>query len=333
MTTSGTVGSTVIDTVKVIDHAVRRCGLSPATLTPEQVETAQDCLHLLISSLSNRGINLWCIDEELLALSANKAKYFLTPGTLDILNVNYVTSSALAHTGTFDIDRYTAQFSSPVAVKLIGLYFNATRDHDFIAEVSNDGVTWAKSKNFGTVKGLAGQWFWAEIDPAYAVPFFRLVDTREDENETFTSLGIDTVRLSNGFQEIPMSQMSRDTYNSLPSKRTPGRPDQYYFNKQIDPELTLWPEPSDTTAFVRVRRQRQVQDVGTLQQTLEIPSRWYEPVIWKLASVLAFELENVEEKRRLECAAFAATSISEAENTETDGSPFYMRPNISSYTR
>jgi hypothetical protein len=257
----------------------------------------------------------------------------LQPGTIDVLSVNYRTGNGMTHTETEVVDSYTAEFDASTAVKTIGIFYNSSRAHDWIAEVSLDGTTWATAADLGTVQGFAGNWTWHDIDPAYSTPYFRLRDTRPDPQGNFTSLQIDQVRLINAIYEVPLSAMSRDTYNTLPSKRSAGHPVQYYFSKQISPELVLWPEPSDTFAHLMIRRHREVQDVGTMQDTLELPNRWMQAIIWQLSTLLAFELPGVDEKRRLEIAAFAANSLSEAEDGETDGSPFYLQPKISGYTK
>lgn len=333
MATSGTVGSTVIDTAKIVDHAVRRCGKDVSVLSPEDLDTAMESLYTFLSGLTNRGINLWAIDKELVGLNENRATYILNPGTIDVLSVNYCTSTALSHTGTVYEDSYQAQFTAAVPVKLVGIYYNATRLHDWIVEVSNDGTTWSEIANFGTVEGQAGRWSWHDIDPAYSTSYFRVRDTRPDPNNQYLNLGVDTVRVSSGFNEIELTPMSRDTYNALPAKRTPGRPTQYYFNKQIVPEIVLDPEPSDTLAHLVVRRHRMIQDITSLQDEVEVPSRWFEAIIWGLAKLLAYELKGVDKELRLECAAHAAAAMDEAEDGETDGSPFYLQPNISGYTR
>lgn len=333
MATSGTIGSTVIDNVKVIDHAVRRCGLVPATLTPEQLEASLNNLFFILAALSNRGVNLWCIEKEIVALSENKATYFLAPGTIDVMSVNYRSAVGMTHTVTNAKDSYKATFASAVPIKTIGIYYNVTREHDWIVEVSNDGTTWSTMANLGTVLGFAGNWSWHDIDPSYSTLYLRLRDTRPDPQNNFPSLNVDIVRLINTTSEVPLAPMSRDTYNSLSDKRSPGRPVQYYFNKHVIPELVLWPEPNDVTSHLVVRKQRQVQDVGAMQDALDIPNRWFEHIIWRLAANLAYELPNVEEKRRLECAAFASTTLTEAENGETDGSPFFLQPKISGYTK
>jgi len=100
MATSGTVGNTVINTAKLLEKAIRRCGLSPQALTPETVETAREDLFMLLLSLSNRGLNLWCIDKKLLALNVGQGTYTLPVGTQSILNAMISTHTRVTGTDT-----------------------------------------------------------------------------------------------------------------------------------------------------------------------------------------------------------------------------------------
>src|SRR5512143_3599593 len=89
MATSGTVGSTVIDVTTVIEHAVRRCGVPVASLPAESLVSTQENLYLLLTNLANRGINLWCVQKQVLALIPNQKVYNMPVGTVDLLRANY----------------------------------------------------------------------------------------------------------------------------------------------------------------------------------------------------------------------------------------------------
>lgn len=87
MATSGTIATTVIKTSRLIEKALRRCGINPASATVETLDTAREDLFMLMMSLSNRGLNLWCVDQQTVQLVAGQATYPLPAGTLDVLNV------------------------------------------------------------------------------------------------------------------------------------------------------------------------------------------------------------------------------------------------------
>ena len=68
MSTSGTIGNTVISVQKFIDHGARRAGKLAEELTSEQVLSARESLFYLLSNLANRGIQYWCIDKVIVGL-------------------------------------------------------------------------------------------------------------------------------------------------------------------------------------------------------------------------------------------------------------------------
>jgi hypothetical protein len=73
--------------------------------------------------------------------------------------------------------------------------------------------------------------------------------------------------------------------------------------------------------------------MGTLIQTIEIPSRWIEGVIWQIAVRIGFETPGVDPKKLEQVMAMADKYLLEAEGDESDGAPIYLQPNISVYTR
>ena len=47
--------------------------------------------------------------------------------------------------------------------------------------------------------------------------------------------------------DFELSRMSRSEYLNTPNKTTQGRPSQFYYNRQVSPEVTLWPTPENST--------------------------------------------------------------------------------------
>jgi hypothetical protein len=81
---SGTVSQTTFNTRKVIDHAFRRCRLPPQGVSSEMIATANEALYLILSNLANRGIQLWCIQKDILPLYEAVSEIPLPVGTVDI---------------------------------------------------------------------------------------------------------------------------------------------------------------------------------------------------------------------------------------------------------
>ena len=144
------------------------------------------------------------------------------------------------------------------------------------------------------------------------------------------------VLLANTPNEIPMARLNRDDYVNLPNKAFEGRPLQFWVDRLLNnPVLYLWPVPSAqfVTAQVVVWVKRYIMDVGTMTQEIEVPQRWYDAIVYLLASRLAEETPTVDPQMIAILDQKAQRSLLEAENEERDDSPIYLTPNIAVYTR
>jgi len=308
MTTSGTIGVTRIDTAKLLEKVTRRCGLSPQILTPEIVETALESLFMLLMSLSNRGLNLWCIDKQLVPLVSGQATYVLPAGTQDVLNLLYSAPSPV----------------SEGRVVRFGVKFSTNPATPFTLQTSPDNAVWTTVATYNVPTESAGTYNWYDLDPSITANYFRI-----------NSDGVvSDLLLSNNNKEIVVTPFNRDDYTNQPNKTfQSGFITNYYFEKLVNPQITVWPVPNDDTRCLVLYRYRQIQDVGSLTQEIELPSRWYEAISWHWAARLAFELPNVDDARRASVIQMAQTMVIEVEAGETDGSPTYFAPRLGVYTR
>jgi hypothetical protein len=326
MSTSGTVATTVIDTALVIDHAVRRVGLAPSTLSPEDLDTSRNNLYLTLSSITNRGVNLWCIDRQLISLYANQKSYTLPIGTVDVLNASWRTPAPLSYITTIAASNWILTFPLDTPVITCGLQFSIAGPTNIILECSEDLITWNTIKSIGSLLVTLGQWLWVDIDPALSRLNFRIREL------TSGILSLTQVIVSSTNYEVPIDRYSRDQYESLTNKDSISRPLSYLYDKQLTPVMTVWPLPSNSLSLLSIKRQRQVQDVGSLSQKIEVPERWFEAIIWMLAKNLSFELKGVDPSRIQLCQAMSQQYLSEAEDGETDSAPIFIAPNIRGYT-
>lgn len=322
---SGTVAFTVIDTVKVIEHAVRRAGSSASTLTPEQLDAAYDNLYLILTSMVNRGVNLWCLEEVLLPLYINQAKYALPVGTVSVVEARYRTvQPATATWGTQPTVKATT-LSEALTARTFGMLMRVDGTFNFALEYKNSSGAWVKLAEI-KAQAKVGEWVWLDIDNPQTSREFRV---RELNNLSFF---VSDYVLADQYSEQPMMAYNRDDYVGIANKNVAGAPLNYLYEKQITPIMTIWPVPNNTKNVLVVTRQRQVQDVGPLLSKLEIPERWYECIIWMLAKNMAYELPNMTTERITLCTTQAAESLREAELGESDGAPMRILPNISGYT-
>lgn len=327
MATSGTVGSTVIDFTKLLEKSIRRCGLLPAQLTPETVASAQESAFMFLLSMTGRGINLWCVERNVLPLVAGQTRYLLPVGTIDVLNLLHAVPTRITGTDTSGATHYTTELEEATSVVRFGVKFSTLPTVSFALQSSDDGAVWTTvqtitATNFPT----ANVWGWFDIDPAVSAKYFRLFSA------TFGI--VDDFFLATGVREIEISQFNRDDYANQPSKTSQSKiATNYYFEKLIDPEVTIWPVPNDDTCHLVLFRHRQIQDLGTMTNEIEVPDRWLEPVSWHLALRLSYELPGVDPDRRKELVGMANAMTLESEGSETDSAPVFFAPNIRGYTR
>jgi len=352
MAFSGTVGATVINVQTLIDHGARRCGKLAEELTSEQVLSARQSLYFLLSNLANRGIQFWTITKKVIGAQVDNYLYYLPKGTIDLWNVLYrtmnrpdgaYTSSAggtVANVYDGDTQTVCTQTSAncnisvnygltnPIYIGSIGFLPAATGTWSIIYEYSIDGTTWSTLVDLGAIDVVNGTWVWTDITAGQTVSYYRI------RAYAGTTLSLRELYFGNNSLEVQMSSLNRDDYTNLPNKNfTANQPYQYWYDRTIPlPSLYVWPTPS--TAFVQIVcwYSRQIEDVGSLTDELEIPQRWYEAVQMMLAHRMSLELPQVGMDRVAYLEKMADKYQNDAEAEERDRSPIYWSPNISVYT-
>ena len=352
MSTSGTVGQTVISVQQLIDHGARRAGKLAEELTVEQVNASKESLYYLLSNLANIGIQYWCIEKTVIGMQPDKYIYSLPVGTIDVLNTNYrtvttVTTGGNSSSGTaanaFD-GLYTNICQLSNNTGYIGIN-NGSSDVVYIATVgilpavsgsvtldiqySSDGSTWTTAYSPGATTWVAGTWLYYDLDPSANAQYWRI------KQSSGINMGVYQVVFGTAPMEIPMARLNRDDYTNLPNKNfTNNRPLQFWFDRTISqPTMYLWPVPNTYAPQIVAWRHRQIQDVGALSGEIEIPQRWYLAIQNMLAHQMAMELPNVDPGRIAYCEQQAEKYHNIAEQEERDKSPIYFAPNISPYTR
>lgn len=75
--------------------------------------------------------------------------------------------------------------------------------------------------------------------------------------------------------DYTIERLSRDEYLNLPSKTTTGRVSQFFMDRQITPQIKVWPVPDNSTDQVIVDRLVRMDDADNYTNTLQIPFRFY----------------------------------------------------------
>jgi hypothetical protein len=89
--------------------------------------------------------------------------------------------------------------------------------------------------------------------------------------------------------DFTMSRVSRDTYLNIPTKSTTGRPNQFFLDRQITPNLKLWPTPDNSTDVLYYDALVRMDDADTYTNTLDMPFRFYPCLAAGLAYYIAMK--------------------------------------------
>ena len=357
MPTSGTVGSTVFTNQQIIDHAFRRCKMVEAQIVGEHLEIALELLWLYVMTLSNKGIKLWNVDPIILPIYERQATVPCPLGTentytINLRDLNRITGTATASEGVadnaFDGDLSTACTQTAAAgnitmdlgtdgataISTFGIMPDVTGTWDYVIEASNDNFVTVVTYLTRTAQAVVdGEWLWVDsqaVDRETEFQYWRLRATGT------TVLEVRELFYGNRPNEIPMYKLNRNDYANLPDKFSTGRPTQFWFDRQrTQPEIELWPNPGAEFTFNQVTGfiQRQLQDVGSMTQELEVPDRWYLAIVCNLAAQLGREIKEVDDALIPRLDLDADKFYNDAWGGETDESEAYLRPNISYYTR
>jgi hypothetical protein len=225
MTTSGTAVFN-LDVSDLIEESFERCGQE--LRTGYELKTARRSLNLLTVEWSNRGINLWTIEQGAISLVQGQATYNLPTDTIDLLDM-----------------------------------------------VVRNGTA---------------------------------------QNQT----------------DINISRISVSTYSTIPNKNATGRPIQVWINRQITPQINVWPTPDGNQYSFIYWRLRRIQDASGSTQTMDIPFRFLNCLVAGLAYYLSMKLP-VDPGRRVELKMDYEQQLQMAMDEDREKAPLRFVPRAMFY--
>jgi hypothetical protein len=359
MAYSGTYNQTKINVDELISYAYRDAGKTSEEMTPEYVQAGKQALFYILQNSVNRGINIWLQEIVVLGAQTNQQVLTMPSNCVDVLEANWIyminptftstlpTSNAnvpllfdqsanadlnLFATTTLLDNYFGAAYSQPTRLFYVG--FNAyapggsaTYNLDF--QVSNDGVTWTTWESFPAVTLADRQWQYYNIDPSQGFSYYRL-----NNRTAGSTYSLRAIQFAQSQQVIPLARLNRTDYFSLPNKQFPSqRSLQYWFNRQIDPEMYLWPVPNNNFQAFSLILELQPQDVGSLTNELYMPDRAVPYFQAALSHKMSMQLPGVDLGRVQYLEKLALEARTQFEEEDRDKSPIYFQPNISYYTR
>jgi hypothetical protein len=355
MAYSGTTGQTAVNVDQLISYAFRDAGRTAEEITPEYVNAARQALFYNLMDLSNMGVNLWLLENQLYGAVTAQQQLVLPKTTIDVREANWVyiiNSGASSYlpvsnpdsptvfdqnlnqvaTSTSGANYFGLTYPQPQPVFYVGFNGYAagsgTATYNFAYEVSDDGITWKLIQQFPSITLKDREWKYFNISTTPNHQYYRL---RETVLPTFS---IRQIVFSTSQQVIPLARLNRDDYWNLPNKQFASvRSLQYWFDRQIEPSMYLWPVPNNDFQMFQLIVEKQMEDVGSLTNQIYVPDRWLPSVQASLSHKLSMQLPGIDMARVAYLEQQADKLFLRASEEDRDKSPIYFQPNISYYTR
>ena len=355
MAYSGTTGQTAVNVDQLISYAFRDAGKQAEEVTPEYVNAARQALFYNLMDLSNMGVNLWLLENQLYGAVTAQQQLVLPKTTIDVREANWVyivNSAASAYlpvanpdsptvfdlnldqvaTSTSGANYFGLTYPQPQPVFYVGFNGYAagggTTTYNFAYEVSNDGITWKLIQQFPATTLADREWKYFNISTTPNYQYYRLRET------VLSTFSIRQIVFSTSQQVIPLARLNRDDYWNLPNKQFPSvRSLQYWFDRQIEPSMYLWPVPNNDFQMFQLIVEKQMEDVGSLTNQIYVPDRWLPSIQASLSHKLSMQLPAVDMQRVGYLEQQADKLFLRASEEDRDKSPIYFQPNISYYTR
>lgn len=286
-----------------IEEAYERLGILGDNLTAQQVQAAQRSLNFLLTSWMNDGLNLWTVEQRLLGLIPGQNTYALPETVSEILEMNVRQSmrmmggQAEASSGNaknaFDDNPHTAcQEDAPDGwigmgwpsfmplVQMVGIVSQKEAVYTLSCQVRQE-QTWKTLLNIPSQVYEAGVLLWFVIPAPQRGNAFRIIETGG------ATLDIQELYFSCAVQDTMMTAISRSEWMAMPNKNQSGQPTCFYWDRTITPTLSVWPTPTPFYRTLFFTCTRMMEDAGDLSNQIQVPSRFYEPLVAGLASRLA----------------------------------------------
>jgi hypothetical protein len=179
MAYSNTTGQTTINVDQLISYAFRDAGKTAEEMTPEYIGAAKQALFYNLQNLSNRGVNLWLLDNQLYGALTQQQQLVLPKTVIDVREANWVYVQNIQASAYLPLDNpyspaafdLSPTLSTPATSTALENWFgssyqqaqsvyyvgwncyapNSTQTYNFVFEYSDDGINWFTKATFPSI--------------------------------------------------------------------------------------------------------------------------------------------------------------------------------------
>ena len=243
-----------LDVSEYVEEAFERCGLE--VRTGYDLKTAKRSMNLLLADWANRGLNQWTIKQTSVTVAADIAAY---PAGALTMAVGSSSSFTVAETITGGTSAATASITN-------------------LPSGTSMAIT-IPTGTFTSGETLTGGTSGATTTLSAAVDL-------SDAQATIDILSLVVKRDDNSYSA---GRLSRDGFLTIPNKTQTGRPSQFFLDRQITPNLKIWPAPENSTDILIFDRLTRMDDADDYTNSLGVPFRFYPALAAGLAYYIALK--------------------------------------------
>lgn len=265
-----------------------------ADLTTGHKNLANNIFNGLTKAWQNEGIKLWKRRIGYVFTAYGQHNYELG----NVTNANHCTTSYHSRT-------LTASKATNATVLAVSSTTGMTAN-DFVGITLDSGIRfWTTIVSVDTTTqitittGLTSAATSGNILVTYTSKF----------NRPLRILNANTLNLSSSYKtESTMSLISHDEYFKFPIKNTPGDPNNFYYDRQLNNTLPytgtlkVYPEPNNVNTIMSIEFLDGIQDMDASTDNTDFPQEWIYPLAINLAAELAWfygkftELQQIQPK-------------------------------------
>lgn len=352
MAISNSFGGFTYRVNQMIEDAALDAGIPAQLLTAEMLQRMMRTLNVMLQEMPNLRIFTWQQQRIIIPIYEATSAVPAPTGTFNLLDRNcrqptrltdgVLTSSdggTVAFATDDDFETKLTQvspngnlriaFTNATQVFEFGILWGAAGTYGYVTERSDDAVSWLQVGDANLVTVADREWTWTVPDGNIASLYWRIRLTNG------TMLSAREVYFGGIYRDVPFGPLSRTQYSQMVNRSTPGQPLQAFLDRQRDvPIMYVWPPASRAFRYYHVAayQQRQIADVLTLRETIDVPQRWYSAVVKQLAVRICERFEEAKKDRLEDLRGQLAGVTMPAVSEDRDGAPIIIQPDIRAYT-
>ncbi len=329
---------------EIVTDAYERCGVVPSDISSQMFTSALYSINGVMAEFTNMQLNLWEVEQDILALTVGVRSYQLPPGTVDVLEAyrrsfdrvlgGTPASSSGAAANAFDDNLTTSciqissngnisyTYGSATVITMAGYMATTTATLTLVYEGSNDGSTWTTLVSNSAQSYPGGQIVWNVITTPGSYLIYRVRETGG------SILSCVELYFANNEKDYPLGRFSRQDYDGLTNKTTSGIPLAIYIDRAVNPVMNIYLTPDSQFTMIRYNRIRQLHTLSSASQNLDSPFRFIEAMTATLARKLAVKYAP---ERLAMLKSEAADSIQMAQMEDRERVPASFLPDLSGY--